>query len=395
MKTRILHSSIAAALSVCALQTAFVSSGLGADVPIGTPVDAPSRQQQEQLERDKIFPPANPLERVPEIKVAPRGLGPLPGSRAFSSMTTNSDGTVTITIDVNGKKETRTFNLGGETPFTLISGQGGGSPSKPGEKETWIGIGLGGSIAEEVRAQLPIQPGEGVIVAHVAPESPAAKAGIAQHDILVRLNDQVLVSGDQFKKLVRMQKPGETVKIAYFRKGERKEADVTLAEHEAELERQDVLKTLSELDRSTFKGAPIEKMQDRMRSFREKSETLRDRLKDAKEKFPGVIVDKQSFLLDVDGTVKKLEGELKNVEEVLKNLREQLEKANVSKETVEEIRKAMEGVIQKTGEAARDAALEAVRDFRAKREAEKRVEPPKPLTPAQPLPPAPPINTPQ
>src|SRR5688572_26009609 len=96
-----------------------------------------------------------------------------------SSVITSSDGTATVTIDVNGKKETRTFKLGGDEP-RLIEAREGTVTAKTravGGKETWIGVGVGGSISEELRAHLPISPDEGVRIAHVAADSPAAKAG--------------------------------------------------------------------------------------------------------------------------------------------------------------------------------------------------------------------------
>src|SRR2546425_12204931 len=48
-------------------------------------------------------------------------------SNASTSVTTSADGTATITIDINGKKETRTFKLGdGKNAFPLgVSGEGG------------------------------------------------------------------------------------------------------------------------------------------------------------------------------------------------------------------------------------------------------------------------------
>ena len=390
MKTPILHSSIAAALAGCALPTVFVSSAMAADVPDGAPVDGPSRQQKEQLER--VEPK---VERAtPDLKLQSGKPQQITNSSS-SSVITNGDGTATVTIEVNGKKDTRTFKLGDE-PFTLklkdAHGEAGATVS--GGKETWIGIGVGGSVSDEVRAQLPIQPGEGVTVLHVAPGSPAEKAGLAQHDILVRLDDQVLVEGDQFKKLVRMHKPGESVKIGYFRKGERKDVQVALEEHEVVSEPQDVLKWIG--DPSKWKDQSPEKWQERLHLLREKSGAVRDRLREVKEKLPGVIVDKQAFVVGVDGTVKKIEGELANVEAVVKNLREQLEKANVPKETIDEIRKAVEKAIDKTGDAARNAVLDAVREVREKHEAVKKErEASKLENPAQPVQPAPPIKTPQ
>ena len=145
----------------------------------------------------------------------------------------------------------------------------------------------------------------------------------------------------------------------------------------------------------TDSNRQIDKLQDRVHELRDKAGPWREKLREAKEKFPGIIVDKQAFVLGVDGTVKKLQGELQNIEEIMKTMREQLEKANIPPERIEEVRKAVEGVIEKTGEAALKAASEAIRDYREAREREKNtLEAPKPDPNAQPAPPAPPIKAP-
>src|SRR4051794_21394431 len=108
MKRPILHHSIAA-LSACALQTAAL---LAADETI----DAPSRQQREQLDRaTDLVEKQEGFNFQPIVSEA----GPVGNtSSASSSVITNSDGTATVTIEVNGKKETRSFKLG-EEPFSL------------------------------------------------------------------------------------------------------------------------------------------------------------------------------------------------------------------------------------------------------------------------------------
>jgi S1-C subfamily serine protease len=53
----------------------------------------------------------------------------------------------------------------------------------------WIGLGVGVISPDHVlRAYVDIPEGQGLLVATVAPDSPAAKAGLKQHDILIRAN---------------------------------------------------------------------------------------------------------------------------------------------------------------------------------------------------------------
>jgi len=53
-----------------------------------------------------------------------------------------------------------------------------------------------------LRRQLALKRGAGLVVESVVPGSAAARAGIAQHDVLVRLDDQLLVLPEQFDALL-------------------------------------------------------------------------------------------------------------------------------------------------------------------------------------------------
>lgn len=64
-------------------------------------------------------------------------------------------------------------------------------------------LGLSLSRASGVlREQLALKRGAGLVVEGVAPGSTAARVGIAQHDVLVRLDDQLLVLPEQFDALL-------------------------------------------------------------------------------------------------------------------------------------------------------------------------------------------------
>ena len=105
-----------------------------------------------------------------------------------------------------------------------------------------------------------------------------------------------------------------------------------------------------------------------MKDLREKSEVWREKLKEAKDKFPGIVIDKQAWVVGPDGVVKKLEVEMESIQAALDKVREELEKANVPKETIDQLRKAVEDVISKSGEAAGRAAVGAIREYRNKKQ---------------------------
>lgn len=58
--------------------------------------------------------------------------------------------------------------------------------------EWWIGLSCQAPIPEAVRAQSGLKENQGVLVEAVFPESPAAKAGLQQHDILLKAGGKPL-----------------------------------------------------------------------------------------------------------------------------------------------------------------------------------------------------------
>lgn len=134
-------------------------------------------------------------------------------TKTFSS--SDGDGVANVQVKV--------FNAKGED---ITPAPGAGTE----RKVTWLGV-----TAEEtddvVRSQLPIESGAGLTIHGVTPDSPAAKAGLLKHDILIRLNDQLLMEPRQLSKLVQAKKPGDRVKLTYLRKGKEVKTEVTLDEH--------------------------------------------------------------------------------------------------------------------------------------------------------------------
>jgi membrane-associated protease RseP (regulator of RpoE activity) len=83
--------------------------------------------------------------------------------------------------------------------------------------------------SEVLGAQLGLQPGDGLVVVFVEPDSPAARAGLQKHDVMVEFGDQLLVHPAQFRKLVRRQKEGDKIKLTFYRSGKKQSVSATLA----------------------------------------------------------------------------------------------------------------------------------------------------------------------
>jgi len=92
----------------------------------------------------------------------------------------------------------------------------------------WLGVSTE-EASNALSAQLGMQPGDGLVVAFVQPDSPAAKAGLQKNDVLVEMGDQLLLHPGQFRKLVRRQKEGDKVQLTLFRAGKKLSLSATLA----------------------------------------------------------------------------------------------------------------------------------------------------------------------
>jgi hypothetical protein len=104
------------------------------------------------------------------------------------------------------------------------------APASAGnEKGTFLGV-LISPVPEVLYDQLPELPrGQGVVVSHVLPESPAAQAGLRRHDILLKYNDDKIRDCEHFARLIRADRAENKVKLGVLRAGKRESIEVTLA----------------------------------------------------------------------------------------------------------------------------------------------------------------------
>ncbi len=81
-----------------------------------------------------------------------------------------------------------------------------------------IGISVGDSNSET----------RGALIASVEAGSGADEASLAQGDIITKLDDRLITSGESLIAAVRSHRPGDTVTLTYIRNGETQTAQVTL-----------------------------------------------------------------------------------------------------------------------------------------------------------------------
>ncbi len=115
------------------------------------------------------------------------------------------------------------------TPITprilfVVAGQ-----EEAAAKVTFLGV-VTSAVPELLQHQLDLPEGNGLVVEHVAKDSPAAKAGLERHDILHKLNDQILVNAEQLRTLIRGAKVGDTITLAIIRQAKPMTLKATLGE---------------------------------------------------------------------------------------------------------------------------------------------------------------------
>lgn len=153
-------------------------------------------------------------------------------STSTSSHTDASGRTVTTTTtERNGKRETRR-TVTGPDGKVLSETTGDSAAATPPAGHTqaggpWLGVHTS-ELSPALRAQLDLPAEAGLLVEQLPPDSPAARAGIAQNDILLSLNLSPVATPEQLRAALAKLRPGEKVLIEYLHKARREKAAVTL-----------------------------------------------------------------------------------------------------------------------------------------------------------------------
>ena len=86
-------------------------------------------------------------------------------------------------------------------------------------------------VTPEVASKLGMPQVRGVLVNAVSPNSPAARAGIREGDVILAFRTPV-TDGNTFRNQVASTPPGTTVKLTMFRDNREQEIEVTLGEYQ-------------------------------------------------------------------------------------------------------------------------------------------------------------------
>ncbi len=212
----------------------------------------------------------------------------------------HDDGKSNLTIEVDGKKIEKTLDLsdsgdalgdavrkaleqklGHEQPEA--HGDAPPPPKPHGEAphgKARPSAGFVGVVVEplspDAGAKLRILPGSGLRVSSVNAESPAGRAGLVNDDVLTQLDEQILVSPQQFRVLVAARKPGEKARLSYIHNGEPHTTVLEIGARPAELG--DPLALTPEIDRpgdAEPRGPRAERREEGLQKrLRERAERL-------------------------------------------------------------------------------------------------------------------------
>ena len=161
------------------------------------------------------------------------------------------------------------------------------------ERVTFLGIETS-SVSQALRNHIDIPEGVGLIIDHVAKDTGAAKAGLQEFDVLLKVDDQIIINQDQLSTLIKSKKAGETVKVEILRKGSKQNLKVELGEKE--------ITTLNRRPRGMPQSKPFpspgewnfnfysEEFQKRMEEFSEKAAEMGNK---ALQFIPEIIIERE------------------------------------------------------------------------------------------------------
>lgn len=95
----------------------------------------------------------------------------------------------------------------------------------------WLGVGVTEVTAEKVR-ELKLPAERGALLGKIVPDSPAAKAGLKENDVVTEINGQRVEGTEQFRRMIREIPAGRAAQFTVWRDGRSQTVNVTIGKSE-------------------------------------------------------------------------------------------------------------------------------------------------------------------
>lgn len=168
---------------------------------------------------------------------------------------------------------------GGADNKAPLDGKNEGEKVK--KKTAFLGLG-GAPVSRTLSQHLNLQKGQGLTIFYVIPDSAAAQAGLAPHDVVTSFGGKVIGSQQDVRDVISNHKPGDQVAIQFIHHGKSLEKKVMLGIRPAHIKRADGKQGLNQ--RWMFKGLGAQvppQDQKRMKNqMKEHVERLRKQFKE-------------------------------------------------------------------------------------------------------------------
>jgi serine protease Do len=96
---------------------------------------------------------------------------------------------------------------------------------------SWLGVETHEVTAEKAK-ELKLSAERGVVLGKIVPDSPAAKAGLKENDVIMELNGQRVEGASQFRRMIHEIPAGRTVQLSVWRDGRSQMISATLGKAE-------------------------------------------------------------------------------------------------------------------------------------------------------------------
>lgn len=100
-----------------------------------------------------------------------------------------------------------------------------------GDGSSWLGVEIR-EVDADAAKELKLSAERGVVVNRVTPDSPAAKAGLKEKDVITEINGQRVEGAAQFRRMIHEIPAGRTVQLTVWRDGRSQAVTATLGKAE-------------------------------------------------------------------------------------------------------------------------------------------------------------------